>query len=162
VQEARSRNLHPDKVVELDFTNIYVGNPFTDRYSYTRSKEITNPAPTPRDSRDTKSVGGDKITVKATVYVTKRLITGNGILQCRIFDAATRSNLLYDNFPGNYQWLFESATFTGDQRALEPRDRELINNRFTQYPSRNDVAQKIVEDSYNIMISRIISGVRFE
>jgi tetratricopeptide (TPR) repeat protein len=163
--EAAGRRLHPDRIVDLDFTNIFINNPYTERYSYTRTKQIPNPNPRPKPQpRDIKIAGenrNDYITVRATVSVTKRLVTGDGMLQCRIYDMPSGRNILFDNFPGRYQWVFETATYTGDSRALEPQDWTLINNRFTRYPTRNDVAQKIVEDSYFLLMNRINSGVSF-
>jgi hypothetical protein len=154
-QEARARRLHAERVVDMRFVYLNVSNPHTERRSYTRSQVIT---PQPRPGTTTRP--GSQ-TVTATVTVTRRYIDGRGDLECRIYDVPTGSNILYDRFPGRYNWVMETATYTGDSRALTDEDWRLINNRFNQFPTRQDVAQKVIEDSYQLLLRRIEQGVQF-
>ncbi|MCU0396042.1 MAG: hypothetical protein MUF29_09030, partial [Chitinophagaceae bacterium] len=151
-QEARARRLHAERVVDMRFVYLNVSNPHTERRSYTRSQVIT---PQPRPGTTTRP--GSQ-TVTATVTVTRRYIDGRGDLECRIYDVPTGSNILYDRFPGRYNWVMETATYTGDSRALTDEDWRLINNRFNQVPTRQDVAQKVIEDSYQLLLRRIEQG----
>lgn len=102
------------------------------------------------------------ITIKATVTVTKRLVNGDADLECRMYDVATGRNVLYDHFPGRYNWVFESATYNGDSRALTNEDLRLINNRFDHYPTREEVGQKLINDAYGALVRRIEQGVNFD
>ncbi|HMP93038.1 MAG TPA: hypothetical protein PKD90_09230, partial [Phnomibacter sp.] len=98
----------------------------------------------------------------ATVFVTRRYINANASLECRIYDVPTRRDILYDRFPGRYNWVQETATYTGDQRALTQADWQLINNRFNQYPPCEEIAQQMIRDCYNQLLSRIQQGVSFD
>ena len=83
-------------------------------------------------------------------------------LECRIYDQATGSNLLYDRFPGNDDWRIETATYTGDSRALTPSDWNLVNNNGNiNAPTRAQVADRLVRNSYTLLLSRIRNGIKF-
>ena len=160
-QEARTLNKKPEKVVDMRFARLMVYNPYTERNTFERQKQIEEPGSV-KPGIGEKALPSKTITVKATVTVTKRLVKGDADLECRIFDLPTGRNILYDHFPGRYNWVFESATFTGDQRALTADDLRLINNRFDQYPTREEVGQKLINDAYASLLSRIEQGVKFD
>ncbi len=150
-------NIRPDKVVELNFTELYVGQIFDDNYSINRSKQI--------QTGETKSIPPQPVytTVKATVYVSRKILQSRASLECRISDWATNSNILFDRFPDNYTWSQQTARYTGDSRALEPSDWELINNNSTvNPPARNELAQGLINNCYSQLLSRIRSGVNFD
>jgi hypothetical protein len=156
--QARSQFLHPDRIVDLDMTRIFISNIFTDRNTVQRSAQVPGKA-------TTKSVNAKPVyqTVTATVTITKRYMNGNGSLQCRIYDVATNRNILYDNFPGSFNWVYQTATYKGDQRALTAADLQLINNNQPYNPpSRNAIAKEIVRQSYTQLLSRINNGVSFD
>lgn len=154
--DAHSRKIRADRVVELNFTELYVGQAFNDRYTINRSTQI--------QTGSTKSNPPQPIysNVYTKVYVTKRYMQSRATLESRIYDQATGQNLLYDRFPGSDDWRIETATYTGDKRALEPSDWALINNsNNTITPTRAQVADRLVRSCYNLLISRIKSGVQF-
>jgi hypothetical protein len=166
-QEARSMRIVPERVVDMRFARLMVTNPFTERNSFDRQKEIvvqeTNPPSRPPNTV-TKPVTTppQTITVRARVTITRELVNGDADLQCRIYDVRTGRNILFDNFPGRYNWVFESASFTGDRRALTDSDLRLLNNRFERYPTREEVARKLIDDAYGLLIRRIEQGVNFD
>lgn len=153
--EARSQNITPDKVVDLNFTRIYISQLFNQTYTINRTKQVqtgetkTNP-PKPI-----------YINVTAAVYVTKRYMQSNATLQCRIYDVYSNRNSFYENFSNSYNWNIETATYRGDSRALTQEDLRMINNSFTNAPGREEIADKLLRDSYNLLISRINSRVSF-
>lgn len=153
--DARSRQIKADRIVTLRMTNIYIGNMYTERYSYTRSKEI--------EVGQTRTLPPKPIyeTVKATVNVTRRIMKNYGSLECRIYDAASGANILFDNYPSDYRWAHESATYTGDSRALLPEDWDKINNKYQRPPSRTELSERIINDAYDPLLRRIRSGVNF-
>lgn len=154
--EARSRQIRADRVVDLNFTDIYISNIFNDSYTIERTKRIK--------VGDSKSNPPRPIfeTVRATVLVRRHYLQSRASLQCRIYDWATGRNILYDRFPDSYNWKVETATYRGDQRALEPSDWALINNKWDDRPpTRNQVADHLIRNCYGQLLSRIRSGVEF-
>lgn len=154
--EASGQHMRADRVVDLNFTSIFIGQLSSNNYTIQRSAQI--------QTGSTKSNPPKPVytTVYATVYVSRRVLQSNASLECRIYDWATGWNILYDNFPDNYVWQQERATYKGDQRALTPADQALINNRFDDRPpSRNQIADRLIRNCYNLLLNRIQSGVSF-
>ncbi|MEP6844348.1 MAG: hypothetical protein ABI861_00015 [Panacibacter sp.] len=153
--EARSQNVQPDKIVDLNYTRIYISQLFTQSYNYNRSADIK--------TGETNSIPAKPIyeRVTAVVYVTKRYMQSNATLQCRIYDAYSNRNSFYDNFSNNYNWNIETATFRGDSRALTPEDWRMVNNSYNNPPGRAEIADRLLKDSYNMLLSRINSRVSF-
>jgi hypothetical protein len=155
-RDANSRNVRADKIVELNFTELFVAPVYTDRNTINRSAEIETGT---TNSNPPKPV---YTTVAAKVYVTKRYMQSRALLECRIYDQASGQNLLFDRFPGNDDWKMETATYTGDKRALLSSDWVLINaSNNTAAPTRQQVADRLVRSCYNLLLSRIKSGVQF-
>lgn len=156
--DLRAQNVQPDREVDIRFNDLYIGEVFTDNYTISRSKQI--------QTGETKSTPPQPIyeTAKATVHVTRRILQSRATLECRIYDRVSNNNILYDRFPDNYTWTQQSARYTGDSRALEPSDQEMINNNNNnqQPPSRNELAQRLINSTYNQLLSRIKSGVNFD
>lgn len=155
-REASGQHLRADRVVDLNFTSIFIGQLSSKNYTIQRSAQI--------QTGSTKSNPPKPVytTVYATVYVSRRILQSSASLECRIYDWATGRNILYDNFPDNYVWQQERATYKGDQRALTSSDRALINNRFDDRPpSRNQIADRLIRNCYNLLLTRIQSGVSF-
>ena len=161
-QEARSMQLQPERVVDMRFQQLQVYSPYSERDTYQREKQIVTQEPRlPSDTTGRPPV--QKITtVRATVSVTKRYVNGDANLECRIYDIPTGRNILYDHFPGRYNWVYETATYNGDSRALTDEDFRKINNRFDRYPTREEVGRKLIEDTYGLLLRRIEQGVNFD
>ena len=153
--DARAQNIRADKIVEISFPEIFIGNTLTNQRSYQRTKNI--------QTGSTKSDPPQPIytTVNATVLVTKRYMQSRAALECRIYDWTTGNNILFDRFPKTYDWVNETARYTGNSRALEAEDWRLINNSSHPVPGRNEVAQQLIRDCYFLLISRIRNGVKF-
>jgi len=153
--QASSQNIYPDKIVEMNYTTIYIGQVFNRSYTYKRSAEI--------QTGSTKSNPPKPIytTVNATVYVNERYMQSNAVLQCRIYNVNGNNNIMYDNFPANYNWTYATARYTGDTRALTPQDWQMISNNNMNIPGRNQIATRLLQDCYSLLISRINSNVRF-
>ncbi len=149
-------HLQADRIVELNFNDLYIGQVYNDNYTINRSKQI--------QTGQTKSLPPRPIyqTVYAKVYVTRRVLQSRASLECRIYDRVSNRIILSDRFPDNYAWRQESARYTGDQRALEPADWSLINNPSGgRPPDRNELAQRVVDNCYNLLLNRVKNGVSF-
>jgi len=155
-RDANANRVRADRVVELNFTELYVGQVFNNRNTFRRSKQI--------QTGTTKSIPPKPVykTVDATVYVNSRYLQSRATLECRIYEQATGNNLLYDRFPDNYDWRVETATYTGDSQALTPADWSLISNSGgVNVPSRAEIADRLVRNCYNLLLNRIKTGVQF-
>jgi hypothetical protein len=154
--EASSKQIRADRMVELNITELYIGQVYSERYKISRSKEI--------QTGSTKSDPPQPIykTVTATVNVTKRYMQSGATLECRIYDLATGNNILYDRFPGNDDWKIETATYTGDRNALTSEDLQKISsNGNVRTPSRSEVADRLIRSCYSLLLNRIKTGVKF-
>ena len=154
--EVRQLRLHPERVVDMRFVRLDVYSPNTERYQYERTANI----PVTGGSRP-DSTSPSYQQVKATVFVTRRQVRGEADLVCNVYDQVVNRSIFSDHFPGRYQWEERSATYRGDRRALTDEDWRLINNRMPNDPTRNDIARKLIEDSYQQLISRIQRAVNF-
>ena len=154
--QASSQNIYPDKIVEMNFTTIFIGQVSNRSYTYKRSAEI--------QTGSTKSNPPQPLytTVSATVYVNERYMQSNAVLQCRIYNVNGNNNIMYDNFPATYNWTYATARYTGDRRALTAQDWQMINsNNMMNAPGRNEIATRLLQDCYNLLINRINSNIRF-
>lgn len=154
--ELRSQKLVPDKIVDLDFVELFVDRVHAERRRYERSKNIK--------TGETKSNPPKPIytTVRATVFVDRQYMSSYATLECRIYDRQSNQNILYDRFPDRYNWTQERARYTGDRRALEPSDIAMLTNRWDDNPpSREQIADRLIRTTYQQLLSRINSGVSF-
>lgn len=155
--EANSKRIAIDKIVDLNFTDFLIGLAHNTTYTINRSKKI--------ETGQTKSEPPKPIytTVTATVYVNRRSLQGRATLECRIYDRASGRSMLADRFRDDYIWQVETGRYTGDSRALEPADWNIINNSENHYPpSRGEVAERLINNCYSQLLSRIKSGVSFD
>lgn len=154
--EATSRRIQVDKVVDLNMVTFYMGPVSTETKSYQRSAQI--------QVGNTQSIPSKPVyqSVTATITITTRIMRSNAALECRIYDRSNASNIFLDRFPGNYTWQNQTAKFIGDKRALNQEDLRILNNsQFNSYPTRNEVAEKLINDCYFLLLSRIKTAVQF-
>jgi hypothetical protein len=64
---------------------------------------------------------------------------------------------LWENFPANYTWLQERATYRGDSRALGNYEWALINNSRMANYSRRDIFTQVFRQVYPQLVNRIRS-----
>lgn len=155
--QAAASRIQPDRVVELNFDDLYIGTVYNDNYSVRRSKQV--------QTGETKSNPPQPVytTVTATVYVNRRILQSRALLECRIYDRPSQRLILSDRFRDDYTWKQESGRYTGDSRALDASDWAIINNNSQLYPpSRNELVRRLIDNCYNQLLSRIRSGVSFD
>jgi hypothetical protein len=155
-RDADIKRIHADRIVDLTFTELFVGQVYTNRYNISRSKQV--------QTGTTKSIPPQPVykTIYATVNVTTRYLQSRAALECRIYDQVSGSNLLFDRFPGNDEWKTETATYSGDKNALTQDDWNKISNsnNFT-IPGRNEIAGRLIRNCYSLLLNRIKNGVQF-
>lgn len=147
--EARSRNIVPDRLVSIEWHDLYVPNPFINTFSKNVSRQI--------QTGETAEKKPLYTTVYATLYITTKLIEARGTLNCRITEPKSNKTLLWDNFPASYQWREEFATYRGDSRALGSYEWALINNARINDPSRHAIYDQIYNQAYPQLLNRIRS-----
>jgi hypothetical protein len=146
-RDASYERIHPDRVIDLNWKDIRFNEPL--EYITTRevSKKIQVKNPT-TGMPETQ-------TVTATLRITRRTMTATAEMECRITDLETRRNLGWNNYPGNFNWERQHATYTGDSRALDDNDTRLVNTRSRNYPSREEVMNELYREIY----PRVKSGI---
>lgn len=138
--EAESRNLRPDNIVDMRFSDVNIG-----RYRDQRQvREVSKQVVAREIVIKKDSVVKEYITVKAKITLTTRTIQADGLLQATVRDGDNR-RIWSDTYRGDYGWTYSFATYTGDERALSAEDKKLINQR-EQWPPSNDEIIRIIMD----------------
>lgn len=136
----------PDQKLLLDFTDLRFDPPFTDTYSYERTREVTL----------TDDEGNPRVVmVQATVFVTRKMVRARTVLRADLRQLDDSRTLLYEMFPADYSWRSLSGRFTGDARALTADDYAIINNTETPPPSSDELFRMLSEKCTNDLVFRL-------
>lgn len=119
---ARGKDLRPDEYLEMQFYDFVIGQTYVDRYQRNVSREIEVSSGVDTSGKVIKKY----ITVKATLYLTKKTVLSQGVLDYRVVAADNGRVLNSGRIPGSYTWVNQFGTFRGDERALSEDDRRLI------------------------------------
>jgi hypothetical protein len=149
--DARRDNVKPDWIVDLTLRNLDIPRPSSNNYSRNLSKQIENG----RDS------SGRTIyqTVYATLNISRQSFTARGQMDVNITDAATRRNITYNSYSDDYTWQEESATYSGDSRALSSNDWAMVNNGRYNTPAKEEILNELYRKIYPQVKNRIIYSV---
>jgi hypothetical protein len=146
-REAFNNNVYPDRVVDISWNELYMPMPTQQTFTRQVSKQI--------QTGQTPDKQPIYTTVNATMYITRKTVQARGTLSCRITEPGTNRTLLYENYPGGYNWQEEFATFRGDRRALSNYDWALINNSNRNDPTRNNLFNEVLRQVYPQLINSI-------
>jgi len=144
--EVRRRNIQPDWMVDVFLDDMYQ-QPIANRYSRNISRQI--------------QVGSDTSgkpvmqTVRATLHITRYEYPGNNSIEYRVTDVETNESIAWDKIPLNYDRNVETATYSGDSRALSPEDWAIINNSNMPLDGR-----QFSRDAYNRFLNNLKSRIR--
>jgi hypothetical protein len=150
--EAEQIRLKPNHVIRLEFLDFVVGE------TRMNSKETIV---TSADSVKTGSAKIDGKTVDVYGKVTAKLIQNTkqvrsrGILLMEIYDFQNKKTLLREEFPGEFNWMNEWASFNGDERALNKEQLLLTRNREQLPPPPQDLFIEFCKPIYNQFTSRV-------
>lgn len=144
------RDFQPDQYLEMRFNDFVVGQTYVDRYQREVSKVISVPS-NQKDS--TGKVIYVDITVKATLFITRKTLASSGFLDYRITDVTNGKLLRQDRIPGSYTWQNQFGTFRGDERALSNEDKRLIGGRDVPPPSPQDLFAELTRPIYDRLAS---------
>ncbi len=149
--DARRDNVQPDWVVDLRLRDMSIPYPITYNYQRQASADVPN-------GRDTS---GKTIytRVYATINVSRQSFDARAALEMNIRDVKTNRNISFRNFSNNYRWQEETATYTGDRRALSSNDWAMVNNNNYNNPRREDVLEDLYRKIYPQVRNEITNQV---
>lgn len=146
--EARSQDVKPDWVVDLNWDNVSISP--MNNHTYTRqvSKQI-------EIGRDTANKPVYK-TVSATLYITQRTVNARADMEYRVVDLDKNSNVEWSRIPAYFDVNIEEATYRGDSRALSEYDWAMVNNtQSRRYFDEADIMESLYEKVYPQLRNRI-------
>ena len=119
--DAKSKNIEPDWVINLRIKNLGFshsnGLSFTDE----RMKDIKPGSDVTPESHASEQ------TRFAQVNVTQREYSMNATVEYSIVDVRSNKVIGKGELPASYEWQNQYAKYSGDYRALDRQDWELIN-----------------------------------
>jgi len=144
--EARSKNINPDEIMELNLSRITIGQPYDTKTSREVSKQVVVKEIVLKED----SVKKEYATVKANIITTKRALLSQGDLFITVRDTKGRT-LWNDRFTGQHKWETQFISYTGDERALSDADKTSLNqtansNPPTEEQIMNDLLRQIQND----------------
>ncbi|HVT86997.1 MAG TPA: hypothetical protein VHD35_17470 [Chitinophagaceae bacterium] len=142
--EARSLNIRVDNYVEMQFMNMTIG-----RFNDTKkTREVSQKVVTKEIVYKPDSVVKVYGTVKAKIITTQRSMHSEGSLQISVRDAEG-NRLWSDILKSNDDWYTEFATYTGDERALNDNDKQIVNRKQEKPPSEEEIINCMTEEMNN-------------
>ncbi len=152
--DLRRENRSPELVVDLVWRNLRFDQQRDRTRTYNRSQQIET-------GRDTANKPIYQ-TVNATIYVTERELNANADMNIIVTDAINRRQVKWDQLPADYRFTIEFADYSGDRRALDNSDWNLINRSRSQpMPSREEAMAEMMRRIYNDMVNRIRNTVNW-
>jgi hypothetical protein len=149
--DLRRLNIRPDVVVDINWNFMQSPPNIINRYDKQLSRNI-------EIGKDTT---GRPVyqSVRATLHVTRYQNPSNDI-DYRIVDATTNQTLDWNRVQtsSNGQ-IFETATFTGDSRALSQDDWRLVNNRGGNGNQQDQMIRDMYDDLLRELRNRISTRV---
>jgi hypothetical protein len=151
--EARSQQIEPDQLMELNLSRVMLGRPSDRRSTREVSKEVVIKEIVYKPDSVVKQYG----TVRAKITTTKRTLLSDADLVITLRDRSGRI-VWNDRFTGQHQWQSEFSTFTGDERALSENDKQLVNNNNDNYiPAEEEVMEALLRQIQIDLASRLRS-----
>jgi hypothetical protein len=148
--ETQRLNIVPDEIVEMNFTQINIGN-IKDNYS---TREVSQDVVVKETVYKPDSVIKQYAKVKATITTTQRTMSSQGNLSINIRDKNGKW-LWSDNVVGNSNWSTAFSSYTGDERALGDEDKQSLNKARDTPPREEEIMKCIQESIYGEFVSRI-------
>ena len=151
--EIRSRKVDPDWAVDLNWANMYISPIRTNTYTRNVSKEI----------QVGKDTSGKTIyqTVTATLHITQTNINAQADMEYHITDLIHNENIEWNRIPAYLNSVIETATYSGDSRALSTHDWNLVNNRRYAYVNEAEIVEALYNEVYPQLRNRIEAATRW-
>jgi hypothetical protein len=155
--EAKKTNIRMDEILDLNFDDFVVGQLTVEKLQ----REVTN---------DSVIIGETKILIpgtkkdtvisvygkaKATLFVTRRTVQSNGVLDMKIVDKNTNAILQNEKMPGSFTWINQYGYYQGDVKALKAEDLELIKGQELPPPMPQDLFVAFTQPIFTQLMGRI-------
>jgi hypothetical protein len=149
--EARSNDVIPDQVMELNLSRISIGQPNDTKTSKEVSKQVVVKEIVFKED----SVKKEYATVKANLITTKRTLTSQGDLFITVRDTKGRT-IWNDRFTGQHKWETQFVSYTGDERALSDSDKTSLNqNNNSNPPNEDQIMDELLRQIQNDLSYRL-------
>jgi hypothetical protein len=149
--EARRDNIQADIQVNLTLRNMDIPRPSTNNYSRRNSAQVI----VGRDSSGNNVYG----TVYAIINIARQSFTARIEMQVEITDVSTHRTLVNNTYREDYSWQEEHASYTGDERAVDKNDWNMINNNHYYEPRKEEVLNELYRRVYPQVKNRISYAV---
>ena len=147
-REIFRENIKPDWMVDMEIKNIDLQSPSTTNSSRNCNKEI---------QIATDSNGMPKYqTVTATLAIQRTRLNVPSKLGITIRDLKAGTVVRQETFSESYNWTRETATYTGDRRALSTADLNLLNAATEPLPSRDVIMGALYKEYFPRVKSLIL------
>jgi hypothetical protein len=149
--EARTNDIIPDQVMELNLSRISMGQPNDTKTTREVSKQVVVKEIVFKED----SVKKEYATVKANIITTKRTLTSQGDLFITVRDTKGRT-IWNDRFTGQHKWEAQFTSYTGDERALTDSDKNSLNqNTNSTPPSDDQIMDELLKQIQNDLSYRL-------
>lgn len=138
--EARSQNIDPDQVMDLNLSRISIGQPSDVKTTREVSKQVVVKEIVLRED----SVKKEYATVKANIITTKRTLLSQGDLFITVRDGKGRT-IWNDRFTGQHKWETQLISYTGDERALSDSDKTSLNQTNATPPTEDQIMDNLLK-----------------
>jgi tetratricopeptide (TPR) repeat protein len=149
--EARSKDILPDQIMELNLSRVAIGQPFDNNTTREISKQVVvKEVINAKDS----SVNKEYATVTAKITTTKRRLLSQGDLIITVRDP--RGRILWnDRFTGEHKWETQFTSYIGDERALSDEDKKQLSQKTTRPPSSDEIMDELLRQIQNDLTYRL-------
>jgi hypothetical protein len=151
--DARRLNVTADWTVDFRIKSILVPNPQINYSSRNVNKQL-------QIGTDTAGRPVYK-NVSAIINITRTSFVSRANMEVNITDLSTQKNISYRNYNEEYKWEQESATYSGDRRAISQRDWDLINNSGYNAPKKEEILVELYKKIYPQVLTQIRQAVNW-
>jgi len=149
--DAQRNNIQPNWVVDLTLNNMDIPRPSINTYSRSVSKDIGN---------DKDSTGKHiPQMVYATINYSRAYFTASAEMGILITDLDNRRTIATDRYTNTYNWENTRASYTGDKRAIENKDWDIINNNRNNEPRKEDILNDLYRNIYSQVKNKVSYAV---
>jgi hypothetical protein len=151
--EAQRLNMMADWVVGFRLKNLNIPDPSVTNNSRSVNKQIQ--IGTDTSGRPVYN------TVYATINTQKSSFVAKANMEMIISEPAANRNISSHNYNEEYKWEQETATFSGDRRALSDNDWNIINNSGLNAPRKEEILVELYKKIYPSALFNIRNAVNW-
>lgn len=151
-RDARENEIRPDWTISLVLRNLDI--PYPSRSTTRRNSSAQIEVGTDTSGRPVYR------TIYATIDVTRSSFIARADMQVVIKDVVNNKNISTNSFREDFRWEQESATYSGDYRALSSSDQRIVDNAYNFDSSPRK--EEILNELYRKLYPRILSDVRYK